>query len=275
MKSDFSGFYHEKTYIAMDSDLLLCFAEMYRIKNCYGKIEKYNFSKKYFAIQNHFEEISFVFNLIMEGKLTPVITNTIFQEISGSIYHSSYCSSESILNFLVKFCYTPKYNLLLANRERDKIQVLAKAYCLHYYDKEKNKCQAPMKFQYDAYSNTIKPQNDATAMAEASVMNLSFLTYNGKDFVWNVKDSEHNCRTKGITAINVKNNYFTQGVLGNKFVPKPIYLVHFVEQIKECNGGINYYNISAPDEKKLSQLSSYIDVDEYKAELEKNDEYCI
>ncbi len=275
MKSDYNGFYHEKTFVAMDSDLLICFAEMYRVKNFFGKVEKYNFSKSYFAIQNKFEETLFVFNLIMEGKLTPVITNTIFQEISGSIHHSAFSNSDSILNFLVKFCYTPKYNLLLINRERDKIQVLAKAYCLHYSDKEKNKCQAPMKFQYDAFNNAIKPQNDATAMAEASVMNLSFLTYNGKDFIWKVDNDEHNCRAKGIAAINVKNGFYTQGKLGNKIVPKPIYLVDFVKQIKECDGGIDYYNIPAPDEKKLSKLCSYIDIDEYKAELAKNDEYCI
>ena len=277
MKFTSSGFYHEDTYIALDSDLIICFANMYEYHKRFNIVDKKLLSKKLYAAQNNFEECKFVFDCILDGSIKPVVTNSIFNEISGSIYGTS-GDNRMVLDFLTKFCYTPKPNELLSKRRRDKIQVLAKAYCLPYKNKRGQVFQAPMNFTYSAYHDMTVPENDAVAMAEATCLNVYFLTYNGKHFVWKNKgyldfgdDSPAKERTVGIIEINKQNKYFTTNKIGGEIVPKPMHLRNFVAAVKNCDGGLHYFDISEPNPDRLVKLASLVDLEEFRNELTQND----
>lgn len=275
MKSH-DGFYHEDTYFSIDSDLVLCLAEIHHIQRFYGKVEYYHINKKYFAARNNFNEIMYLYDLISTGKLKPVITNTVFQEISGSIYATDSGNFDiNIIKFFEDFCYAPKPNVLLSNRESDRVQVLAKKYCLPYKDNAKKKHPAPMKFKFNAYFNMMLPENDAVCVAEASEMNLSFLTYNGRHLIWRGKDEDAKVRTLGIVAINIQSGYYTQTPTGSKIVPKPMYLLDFVNSVKVCDGGLNYYDCPLPDTNRLVRLKDLIDLETFKAELKKEDDEIV
>lgn len=264
----YDGFYHENTYLSIDSDLVICLAEIHHLKKFYNKVEYGHLRKNFFAAKNNFDETMYLYNLISTGKLKPVITNTVFQEISGSIYATDTINSD-IIKFFEDFCYAPKPNALLSNREMDRVQVLAKKYCLPYKDNAKKMHTAPMKFKFNAYFNMMLPENDAVCVAEASNMNLSFLTYNGRHLIWRGKDEDAKVRTLGIVSINIQNGYYTQTPLGSKIVPKPIYLVDFVNSVKACDGGIDYYDCPMPDPNKLVCLKDLIDLESFSAELKK------
>lgn len=273
----YDNFYHEDTYISIDSDLVLCLAEVHRIQRFYDKVEYYQIRKKFFAARNNFGEIMYLYNLISTGKLKPVITNTVFHETSGSIYATNRRLNMDVIQFFIDFCYSPKLNILLSNRESDRVQVLAKKYCLPYKDNAKKKHSAPMKFKYNGFRNTIDAGNDATCVAEATALNLLFLTYNGKDFIWdNSKDDDEKNvakeRTLGIVAINIQNGYYTQTPLGTKIVPKPMHLLDFVKSVKACDGGLNYYDCPMPKQDKLVRTKDQMDVDEFLDELKKEDD---
>lgn len=264
----YDSFKHEETYISIDSDLVICLAEIHRIKNFYNTVEYYHIQKNFFAAKNDFNETMYLYDLISSGELKPVITNTVFQEISGSIYATDTINKD-IIKFFEDFCYAPKPNALLSNRERDRVQVLAKKYCLPYKDNAKKKHPAPMKFKFNAYFNMMLPENDAVCVAEASEMNLSFLTYNGRHLIWRGKDEDAKVRTLGIVAINIQSGYYTQTPLGSKIVPKPMYLVDFVNSVKKCEGGLNYYDCPIPDKNRLVRLTDLIDLEAFSAELKK------
>lgn len=274
MKFTGSGFYHENTYIALDSDLIICFANMY---DCYKKnnlVLKSYLNKKLFAVQNNFDECKFIFDCILDGSIKPVVTNSIFNEISGSIYGRS-SDNKMVIDFLTTFCYTPKTNELLSKRRRDKIQVLAKAYCLPYKNKQGKTFDAPMNFTYNAFHDMTVPENDAVAMAEATCLNVYFLTYNGKHFVWRNKgywnfddDAPAKERTVGIVEINKQRGYFTTTKVGTEIIPKPMHLRDFVTAIKNCDGGLHYFDVAQPNEDRLIKLAGQINYEEFKEELD-------
>lgn len=266
MKYTGSGFYHEFTYLALDSDLLICFADMYNCYKLHKLVIKTYLRRNIYAIQNNFDECKFIFDAIIAGTIKPVVTNSIFNEISGSIYGKS-TDNKAMIEFLSTFCYAPKPNELLSKRKRDKIQVLAKNYCLPYKDGSGKTHNAPMNFTYNAYLDMTMPENDAVAMAEATYLNVYFLTYNGRHFVWktsNYFDEEPvKERTVGIININKQNNYTQKLPDGTVIVPKPMHLRDFVGAVKRCEGGLQYFDCSAPDPKKLVKLAELIDIDEY------------
>lgn len=276
MKHTSSGFFHQDTYIALDSDLVICFAQMYNCQKQFNLVTKSILKQNIYAAQNNFDECKFVFDSIMNGTIKPVVTNSIFNEISGSIYgQSGHLTNNIMIEFLTTFCYAPKPNELLSKRRRDEIQVLAKRYCLPYKDKSGKK-DAPMNFTYNAYLDMTVPENDAVAMAEATCLNVYFLTYNGKHFVWkntgyfSDDSAPLKARTVGIIEINKQNNYFTKLPTGCEIVPKPMHLRDFVNAVKNCDGGIQYFDCSMPETNKLVKLGELIDIDEFNQEIDKN-----
>ena len=270
----YDNFYHEDTYISIDSDLVICLAEIHHLQRFYNKVEYYNIKKNFFAAKNNFDETMYLYNLISSGELKPVITNTVFQEISGSIYATNKINYD-IIKFFEDFCYAPKPNALLSNRQMDRVQVLAKKYCLPYEDNAKKKHPAPMKFKFNAYFNMMLPENDAVCVAEASEMNLSFLTYNGRHLIWRGKDEDAKVRTHGIITINLQNGYYTQSPTKSKIVPRPMYLVDFVNSVKVCDGGLAYYDCPIPDPNRLVRLMDSIDLQAFKDELKKEDDEIV
>lgn len=282
IKDPSSGFRHEHIYISIDSDLIICFANMYEQYKRIHSLNKDFLNDNLYAVKNNFNECKVVFENILNGTIRPIITTTIFNEVSGSIYNKKgnySVANNSMIDFLTTFFYTAKPNALLSKFRQDKTQVLAKAYCMNYKSSNGNVMDAPLEFEYVAYHGTTSPSNDAIAMAEASYMNVCLLTYNGKDLIWKKNwmnyESPKKERVIGVLEINRQKGYFSKKQTGEELIPKPLHLKDFAYHISKDAEAIHYFEIPEPDESKLVKLATMLNYEEFLDEVKTHHENII
>lgn len=199
-------------YLAVDSDILRALAlNAELIEN--GQTFDPERCKDGVLKRSH-EYIGLIFNAIINDSLRLVVTDTIFQENKHS---------PRICNFIKNYLYVPDYNLFNSAEKSLRAEDLAIAYCTDY-DFNGEKVFAPMKVQYSAATKKYAPANDCYAMAEAAIERCSFVTNNGKDFVFVKNDEENKIRMKGIARINIQFGYYEENAEGKLAVPRPISL---------------------------------------------------
>lgn len=231
---------NKQLYFAVDSDILRALA-------LYAELIEANIPFdpdrcKDGVLRTHYEDIKNIFNAMINDTIRLVVTDTIYQENKHS---------QIVCKFIRNYLYVPDYNLFNYTEKSLKVQALAEAYCSDYEFKGEE-CLAPMKIQYSAATKKYVPTNDCYAMAEASVEHCSFLTNNGKDFVFVKTDEDNKIRMKGIVRINIKFGYFEVGDEGI-VAPRPIGLSLFGSLLKN-NLPIQTIVPSVPDFVKASDL---------------------
>ncbi len=209
-------------FFAVDSDIL-------RALTLYaGLIEKgISFDPeccKDAVLKKHHDYIGCIFNSMLNDKIRLVVTDTIYQENKHS---------PRICNFIKDYLYVPDYNLFNYTDKSLRAQALAEAYCSDY-EFNGEIIPAPMKIQYSAATKKYAPANDCYAMAEAAVEHCSFITNNGKDFVFVKNDEENKIRMKGIVRINIQFGYCEENPDGTGIAaPRPIPLTLFGALVKK------------------------------------------
>lgn len=218
-------------YIAVDSCALINLAYVYdkmtENEEHYNEMDLDENELKYLSI--NLERYKKIVMAISLGRIKIVLLPTVFYESNHT---------QSVLNFIKKFCYCPNENLLKNFERQRKISSLARKYCFPYFDNNNIKHPAPMKKTYVADSQQEVPSNDAYIMAEATFENCCLLTVNKKDFIYKKHSEIDNERKKGIIEINIKNNFIDF----KKSVPKPISLGEVVLAIE-----IDDYTLVQPD----------------------------
>ncbi len=201
-------------YIAVDSDVLRELSFLYILRKEFGhnidpdKLPLNSSLKKDFNYYNRF------FNCVEHNEIRIVILDAVYQESK----HSS-----SLINFIKELCYFPNINAANYQEKAEKARHLARAYCSEYTYEDEVK-PAPMKSVFIADINKYVPSNDCYIMAQATIEGLPLLTGNGKDFIFNKRNSnkEDHDRIRGITQINVLNGYYSINSKGFKVTSAPI-----------------------------------------------------
>lgn len=210
-------------YFALDSDVLSNLATIYKLQsnnpNASPKEIKDTLlnNPKLKNVYNNFKFYTTIISMAKSDKIRLLVTPTPF-------YESRHM--DGIMQFIEDFCYLPNVKEETASENAKKIRELAQAYCHPYYNKNGEKCKAPMNPKYDAHAEYtlgeakpfkgfLVPPNDAYVLAEASFYGACLITENAKDFLFNKYNQEKqtynnydNDRVKGIVEINQKLGYF-------------------------------------------------------------------
>ena len=200
-------------YIAVDSDIIraLAFADILINSDHYVDFRKVSDPH----IRNYSGYLKKMLRYMHEDKLRIVILNSVYQENKHS---------PALVNFIIENCYVPSITFENYNKVAQTVQKLAKKYCEPYFDKKSGTyLEPPMIASFDANVQAVAPTNDSYHMAEATLAGVSFVTINGKHFVFNEKeeDKTHNLRSKGIQQINLNEGYYQECEDGRIIVPKP------------------------------------------------------
>lgn len=214
-------------YIAVDSDVLREISFLYLLRKEYGysidpeKLPLNSSLKKDFNYYTRF------LNCIEHDELRIVILDAVYQESKHS---------ESLVNFIKEVCYFPNINAANYQEKAEKARKLARAYCSEYVLDGKT-MPAPMKSLFIADINKYVPSNDCYIMAQATIEGLPLLTGNGKDFIFNKRNSnrENHDRVKGIAQINISNGYYSINAKGNKSTSAPILMYELGPMLKKIN----------------------------------------
>ena len=230
--------------VALDSDVLRNIAFIHSL-NCKGLSLRYY---KNDVLKKYYHKLTTVYENILQGKIKPVIVTTIFHENK----HITDC-----INFMKELCWFSPVD----EDKLKEIDELANCYCEPYMVEGKV-YSAPMQKVYSSYAGKLVPKNDAYIMAEATVENVSLLTLNGKDFVFNARNQNYytewfNDRTAGIVQINKQHDYFEEAKFDNKqIVPHAFHINQFVSLLER-----QLLLISSPNNKNLMP-GNEVDFDE-------------
>ena len=202
---------NEPVYVAFDSDLMSEFAIIYNDEKI-GKITDFSNMSSDPLLRKYGGYIRNIYYLIKTDQIRPIVLNTVYNE----------CMLVKFIEaFILKYGYFPDYNLKNKTQKRDEAKRLARLYCEEYEHKGV-KHFAPMKIEYNAHDDSMRPQNDAYAMAEATIENCIFVTANEKDFISAKKEDMNNSRALGILNINLQQGYYTETSTGRTIIPKPM-----------------------------------------------------
>lgn len=218
--------------IAIDSDILRELTFLDILKTQYGRIDVEQIPS-HCALKKDFNYFMALYNFITHGELKIVIIDAVYQESKHS---------ESLVNFIKKFCYFPNINAANYQEKAEKARQLASAYCSEYQLDGKT-YPAPMKSMFVADINKYVPTNDCYIMAQATIEGLPLLTGNGQDFVFNIKNenkNEHD-RVKGITNVNKIYGYSKTDKKGFEVTSAPILLFHLIPLLR------NFKNFKTPE----------------------------
>lgn len=210
---------------AIDSDILrsLAFIDLLMEENPKLTKEDLKLENKQDQLYKYFGYYKRFLKSIKEDKLRIVIVDAIFQESKHS---------ESLVKFIKKYAYFPDINIVNYQTKADQARKLAYSYC-QPYEYNNRTYPAPMKFVFIADISQRIPTNDAYAMAQASIEGLSFVTANGQDFIFNVKQSNKhhnkytNSRSIGIINKNISHGYCSTNEDGIITAPKPMHIKTF------------------------------------------------
>lgn len=209
-------------YIAIDSDILRSLAFLDIIKQDNEHIDfttmKDNNLKNYGGYLNR------LLNLTKEDKIRLLIVDAVYQENKHS---------DSLLEFIKKYCYVPQINMINYIEKAAKVRELAYSYCEEYSYRGKI-YDAPMKKVFVAELGKAIPTNDCFIMAQATVENCALITANGKDFIFDVHKKRTSSfgentdsRTVGIIQKNIQYGYGEQNAEGKIVVPRPYHIKLF------------------------------------------------
>ncbi len=232
-----------KLCVALDADILRMLAEVDRRLN---EDPNYDFSKnKDKVLRKQVDDVKLLLSYIKSGKLEVFVGNM--------VYHQVKHRPESF-EFIKKYAYFPKMNMLTVDDLTYKSDELAFEYC-----NNREFGFPPMDMKYDPEKRRYKPSEDAYVMAEATIVNCLLITCNGKHFVFreNVKDDK-NSRSTSIVRINQKYNYGTPDEYSNIVVPKPVLLRTLCEWIRER--GFSFLSLPDVDTKTIEKASDLFDV---------------
>ena len=219
--------YNDKTkpepiYVAFDSDILSELAILYtdEINNRTTNVTR---TAKDPLLREYGGYINRIYELIKEDLIRPVILNTIYNE----------CTLVKFIEpFIIKHGYFPDYNLTNKTKKRNESKRLAQLYCEPYIH-QGVEYPAPMKIEYSAHDDSRRPQNDAYAMAEATIENCLFVTANEKDFISTRNEENRNSRAMGVLNINLQQGYYETNKYGKQIIPKPMSIKTFGALIKD------------------------------------------
>ena len=231
---------NSQKYIAIDSNILRPLIFLDKIKQKFDKIDFQKCSDPLLRMYGkHFLRL---YKYILEDKIRIVILPTVFAENKHI---------QNFNNFIVQYCYFTKDFMAIDKQKDEEINNLAMAYCKPYeyngiiYD-------APMQAKYNRYAKQMTPTNDCYIMAEATIENCSLITANGKDFIFDPRNSlpgkRNNDRAKGISIINKLNLYYETMPDGHIITPHP-FNIHLLGTI--IQNGIEPLNITTPYQKNL------------------------
>lgn len=189
---------NEPLYFAIDSDVL---RTLTFIDKLYTEGKDLDFKYSSDPLLNrwggYFKRLYFK---AQNDEIRLVIVDAVYQESQHS---------KSLLTFMKKYCYFPKVNLVNYQRKSAAARELANAYCepVKVGDREYS---APMKKVFNAANGTFSPSNDCFIMAQATIEEISLITANGRDFIFDDKiGKENHDRAKGIINVNISNGYYT------------------------------------------------------------------
>lgn len=201
-------------YIALDSDALINFAEIYAGSNkIYLKTDTVN------RIQNFLNDIK---NNNLSIRF--VVTSVVFNEV-----HNPQMKNPAVDNFIKNFCCIPVITPHELNYAK-KIDKLATSYS----EVKEDGSLSPMKQVYSAAGGAYVPSNDAYIMAEASTLGISLVTFNDQDYVaFGKKIKSNKTRAHEILNINRTYNCFYEDYSDrNKQVaPRPYHVMEFINLV--------------------------------------------
>lgn len=213
-------------YVAFDTDCLSELAHLWQLKQKgvvfdQTKVKPSSLLGRYSGYFQH------ILSLIEQGKIRPFIVNT--------IYHESLLV-DHIKPFIKEFGYFPDYNAANKVKKRRMKMDLARSYCKEF-EWNGRKYPAPMKIEFDANSDEFKPQNDAYAMAEATIEGCTFfITANEKDYISQRGEKTRNSRAYGIMLINLIKGFFTCNEHGEQRTTKPMSIATFGALVNGIDG---------------------------------------
>lgn len=266
-----------KIYISIDSNDLRAFSFFDKLVKIYkGKYPEYitpelesseSFSYEWLIrtlnphdpiIKNHPQNFSYLYKLLKQDKVRFYITETVLRENK----HIKDC-----ITFMIENCYmhTP-----MSEKEKDsrqeEISNLVNAYTTQQLINKRGQkiiVEPPMKKEYSAFVGKMIPTNDCFIMAEATVDNVTLLTDNGKDFIFDIKENKFNeygkltkSRTARIVDINIALGYYSINEFGNRDVPKPLNLDTLANIIKYK--GLEAIETPSPNEENIINASSIL-----------------
>ena len=216
-------------YIAIDSDILRELSFLSVLRREYGHSINLDKLPKNSALLKDFNYFSNLLNCIEFDEIRIAIVDAVYQESKHS---------PSLIDFIKKYCYFPNITAVNYQEKAEQARTLASAYCTKYiYDDEEK--PAPMKSVFIADINKYAPSNDCYIMAQATIEGLPLLTGNGKDFVFNKKNSNNNQRNnnhdrfRGIIQVNILNGYFTVQPNGKKITSAPMLLYELAPLLRQ------------------------------------------
>lgn len=249
-----SDFKLSTLYVAIDSDFLRNFSYFYCGKETV-EVKK----KKNKVIEHNSGYFYHMKDLLESGLVKFVVTSTVFNEV---------CYSDFYKDFIKNYCMIPKIDSSNYHKYAMKVTKLANAYCTEEIGNDNGVKLTAMHKQYIAAIGETAPSNDAFIMAEATVLGLSLLTCNEKDFIQNKIKQRKSGKTKyeyendivrGIAAINKKHGYVFDS-LNNPdilIVPRP-YPPHLFAILTKTTKDVNEINIP----KTIVREDGTVDVNE-------------
>lgn len=202
-------------YVALDSDALINFAEIYAGSN------------KVYLKQETVSRIQDFLSNIKKNSLSIrfVVTSVVFNEV-----HNPQMKNTAVDNFIKIFCCIPIITPHELNYAK-KINKLATSYS----EIKEDGSLSPMKQVYSAAGGAYVPSNDAFIMAEASTLGVSLITFNEQDYVAVGRRSQPDkTRAHEILNINRTYNCFYEDYSDrNKQVaPRPYHVMEFINLIE-------------------------------------------
>lgn len=215
-------------YIAIDSDILRELSFLRMLKKEFGHNINPDKLPLNSALKKDFNYFILLLNCIEHDEIRLVV-DAVYQESKHS---------ESLMNFIKKYCYFPNINAANYQEKSQQARALAKSYCSEYVFNGEKK-PAPMKSVFIADINTYAPSNDCYIMAQATIEGLPLLTGNGQDFVFNKKNpnntqrKNNHDRVKGIIQVNILNGYYTIQENEKKIASAPMLLYELAPLLRD------------------------------------------
>lgn len=182
-----------------------------------GKIEIIN-GKKYYK---NLLDVHNLLQSVKSGDVQLCITKTVFNELNLERHLTT-------KSFVEKYIHIVTIPDELARTFAIRRTKLAREYV------EKN----AMDDEYSAKEEERVPSNDAYIMAEATIVGLTLITHNEKDFLFRNISTKDWDRVKLIAKINAERNYlFPSNMSGTALAPQPINLSSFGANYKHLKDG--------------------------------------
>ena len=214
---------HRYKYLAVDPNVLriLAFVDLLAQEHEYIDVDKI----KNDQLRKDFNYYKRLYDCIVTDHIRIVLLEHVYRVSKHS---------ETLMNFIKKYCYCSNYNSKNYEEKTNKMLELSKAYCCEYVLRDEIH-PAPINLNGLSTHQKEYQMKNALMMAQATIEGCMFLTTH-ENLIINKRSSQNNRENAvGIFNINMLNGYYDTMFNGKMLSPHPILLRDIGPMTKDPN----------------------------------------